>query len=156
MAAGPVTLYCRNLDNMDLISLAAATVKIALVSSSYTPDTDSSTGDYLWSDVSGYEITAGNGYSAGGVALSSLTLTAITNGFSFSSNAASWTASGGAIPAWRYAIMYVYGTLWSMTNPLIAYILADTTPADAPATVDGFPLTINCPTPNGWFTKKGV
>jgi len=47
-------------------------------------------------------------------------------------------------------VLYVSGSLWSMTNPLIGYFLGDTTPADVPATTVGNSLTINCPA-NGWF-----
>ena len=60
------------------------------------------------------------------------------------------TASGGSIPAWRYGVMYVSGSLWGKTSPVIGYFLGDSTPADVPATTDGNPLTIQV-NANGWF-----
>lgn len=150
MAAGTFTLYSKNKDDLRINDLTGATVKLALVSSSYTPNTDSSTGHSLWSDASGNEIANGNGYTTGGVSLSSLAATAISGGFKFSSANPSWTASGGNIPAHRYYVMYVSGTLWGMTNPLIGYFLGDSAPADIAATTSGNTLTVTCPS-GGWF-----
>ncbi len=150
MAAGTFTLYSKNKDDIRINDLTGATVKLALVSSSYTPNTDSSTGHSLWSDASGNEIANGNGYTTGGVSLSSLAATAISGGFKFSSANPSWTASGGNIPAHRYYVMYVSGTLWGMTNPLIGYFLGDSAPADIAATTSGNTLTVTCPS-GGWF-----
>lgn len=150
MAAGTFTLYSKNKDDLRINDLTGATVKLALVSSSYTPNTDSSTGHSLWSDASGNEIANGNGYTTGGVSLSSLAATAISGGFKFSSANPSWTASGGNIPAHRYYVMYVSGTLWGMTNPLLGYFLGDNTPADIAATTSGNTLTVTCPS-GGWF-----
>lgn len=47
------------------------TIKIALLGSGYTPDPD----DGAWADVSGEEIAAGGGYSAGGWTLAGQSLT---------------------------------------------------------------------------------
>lgn len=149
MAAGAITLYSSNKDDLNINDLVGATVKIALVGSAYTPDT-AVAGHDEWADVSANEIAAGNGYTAGGATLASLVATAITNGFKFASANPSWTASGGNIPAWRYAVLYVSGSLWGKTNPLIGCFLGDTTPADVPATTSGNSLTINCPA-SGWL-----
>lgn len=149
MAVGTFTLYRANLDDLRMQDLTGATVKIALVSSSYTPDA-TNTGHSLWSEVSANEIANGNGYTTGGATLATDTVSTTTNGWKYDSDDPAWTASGGAIPAWRYAVMYVSGSLWGKTNPLIGYFLGDTTPADVPATSDGNPLTITVPTA-GWF-----
>lgn len=151
MAGGTFTLFSKNKDDLRVNDLTGATVKVALVTSSYTPNTDSSSGHSTFSDVSANEIAGGNGYTSGGASLSSMAATAITNGFKFGSADVTWTASGGSIPAWRYAVMYVSGTLWGMTNPLIGYFVGDNTPADIAATGSGSTLTLPCPT-NGWFT----
>ena len=151
MAASAITIYAANLNHLNAYDLLGATVKLALVSSAYTPDA-SSTGNKLWSSVSANEIANGNGYITGGATLATKVVTAITNGFKFSCDNVSWTASGGAIPAWRYGVFYVAGTLWGMTNPLIGYFLGDSSPADTPATSDGSPLTIQAPA-SGWFTS---
>jgi len=149
MASGAFTLYRANLDDLRMQDLPGATVKIALVTSTYTPDA-SNTGDSLWADVSAQEIAGGNGYTMGGQALVFDAVAAVTNGFNYDSADPAWTASGGAIPAWRYAVMYVEGTLWGKINPLIGYFLGDNTPADVPATSDGLPLDIAV-NAAGWF-----
>jgi hypothetical protein len=63
-----------------------------------------------------------------------------------------WTASGAGIPAWRYGVLYVVGSLWGITSPLLAYFTGDSTPADVPLTASGNQLQVNCPA-NGWFTE---
>ena len=149
MAAGNITLYSKNKDDLRLNDIIVATVKLALVTSSYTPDA-TVTGNSLWSDASANEIANGNGYTTGGYSLASMVATAITGGFKFSSASPIWTASGGSIPVWRYGVLYVSGTLWGMTNPLIGYFLGDTTPADIPVTTVGNTLSITAPAA-GWF-----
>jgi hypothetical protein len=149
MAVGTFTLYSRNKDDIRLNDILSATVKIALVSSAYTPDT-ATTGDDLWADVSANELANGNGYTTGGATLASVAVTAVSGGYKLTSANPSWTASGGNIPAWRYAVIYLSGTVWGQVNPLIGYFLGDTTPADVPATSSGNTLTITVPA-NGWF-----
>lgn len=92
------------------------TIKVALVSSSYTPNQDSH--DY-WDDVSSYEVT-GTGYTAGGATLGSKTVgyTSGTNVTKFDAADVSWTSS--TITA-RYAVVYL-STGSSSTSPLIAYV----------------------------------
>jgi hypothetical protein len=141
--------YANNLDIAKLSDLSGATIKMLLTSSSYTPDT-SATGNTVLADVTN-ELANGNGYSTGGVALSSPTITAISGGFKFSTGNAAWTASGTGIPAWRNGVIYVVGSLWGITSPLLAYFVGDSAPADVPLTASGNSLTITCPT-NGWFT----
>ena len=150
MASGTFTLFRANLDDMRLQDLAASgNLRMALVSSVYTPDA-TNVGHDEWTDVSANQIANGNGYTTGGATLSSVVAPAVTNGFKLASGNPSWTASGGNIPAWRYGVMYYLGSLWGKTNPLIGYFVGDATPADVPATLDGNPLTINCPA-GGWF-----
>lgn len=148
MAAGTFTLYDgaakTQLGGGDLTT---NTVKLALVSSAYTPNQSTHA---AWADVSANEIANGNGYTTGGYTLLSPALTAITKGFKFSSANPAWTAAGGNIPAWRYAVMYISGTVEGVVNPVLGYFLGDSTPADIPATSVGNTLTINCPA-NGWF-----
>jgi hypothetical protein len=150
MPAGAFTLYQANADDINNADLLTATVKVALVSSAYTPSAGTS-GHDEWADISANEIANGNGYTTGGVTLASLASTAITGGWKFASGNAVWTASGGNIPAWRHAVMYVSGTLWGKTNPVVGYFLGDNAPADIPATTSGNTLTLTCPT-DGWFT----
>lgn len=150
MAVGKFTLYAANLDDLRMQDLPTATVKMALVTNSYVPNA-TSVGHSLWSEASPNEITAGNGYLTGGATLSADVVTAITNGHKYGSADVTWTATGGQIQAWRYAVMYVVGTLWGKTNPLIGYFIGDSTPADIPATTDGNVLALPCDPVDGWF-----
>ena len=149
MAAGAVTLYSANKDDLNINDLVGATVNLALVTSSYTPDV-TVTGHKEWADVSANEITTAGGYTTGGQALTSKVATAITGGFKFSSASPTWTATGGSIDAWRYGVLYVVGSLWGLTNPVIGYFVGDSTPANIPATTVGNTLTVTVPA-NGWF-----
>lgn len=148
MAAGTFTLYSKNKKQFRLEDIIAATVKVMLVTSSYTPDS-SVTGNYLLADVTN-EITNANGYSTGGATVTTDVNTAITGGFKYTSDAVVWTASGGSIDAWRTAIMYISGSLWGLTSPLIGYFLGDATPANIAATTTGNTLTLTPPS-GGWF-----
>jgi len=97
------------------IDLDTDTVKVALTTSTYTPDQDAH--DYF-NDVTN-EVT-GTGYTAGGATLGSKTVgyTAGTNTFKFDAADTSWTTS--TITA-RYAVIYV-DTGTPSTSPLIAYV----------------------------------
>jgi len=150
-APGQFLFFATNIPAERMADLLTATVKMALVSSAYTPD-DDEVGHDTWSDISANEIANGNGYTTGGATLAGKTNTAITLGARFNSNNVSWTASGGNIPAWRYAVMYVVGSLWGMTDPVIGYFVGDSAPADIPATANGNTLQLNCPAA-GWFDK---
>lgn len=149
MASGAFVFPAKAKLNMfnatNLLNATAANFRLALVTSSYTPS-DGDSGHEVWADVSANEISAGNGYSAGGVALSSVTLALNgSGGVKFTSAAATWTASGGSIPAWRRGIVYYLGTLNGKVNPIVGHFLGDSTPADIPATTAGNTLTV---TPN--------
>jgi len=150
-APSAVQFYANNLDIEKLSDLTGATIRLALVTSSYTPNT-TETGHTVWADASANEIAGGTGYTTGGFTLATPTLTAITGGFRFTTGNASWTASGGGIAAWRHGIIYVSGSLWSLTNPLLGFFTGDSAPADIPLTAAGNILQINCPA-TGWFTK---
>jgi hypothetical protein len=93
------------------------TIKVALVTSSYTPNQDSH--DYF-DDVSANEVS-GTGYTAGGATLASKTIgyTSGTNVTKFDAADVSWTSS--TITA-RYAVIYDTTPGTSATNPLIAYV----------------------------------
>ena len=150
MPAGTFTFFTRNFGALNIDNLVTADVRLALVTSAYTPNIDETTGHDEWADVSANEIANGNGYTTGGIALASKTKVAGTNAFAFDSADAVWTASGGSIPAQRYAVMYVNGSLWGLTSPLVGYFVGDNTPADIPATTAGNTLTYAAPAA-GWF-----
>ena len=151
MAAGQITLFEANLDDLRLLDLTGATIKMALIKSTATPDT-TPTGDAVLADIVADEIAAGNGYIAGGATLTTKAITALANGWKFESDDVQWNASGGNLPAWRYGLLYVSGAQWGKTSPLLGIFVGDDTPADIPATLDGNPLTIACPA-GGWFAS---
>lgn len=149
-APSAVQFYGNNIDLLKLSDLSGATINMLLTNSSYVPDT-TNTGHAVLADITN-ELANGNGYTTGGVALSAPTVAAyLTTGFKFSTGNASWTASGGGIPAWRYGVLYVVGSLWGLTSPLLGYFTGDSAPADVPLTASGNSLQITCPA-NGWFT----
>ena len=98
------------------IDFDSDTIKVALVSSSYTPDQDAH--DYF-NDVSTYEVT-GTGYTAGGATLASKTATydSATNVVILDAADTTWASS--TITA-RYAVIYD-STGTSSTSPLIGYV----------------------------------
>lgn len=149
MAAGTLILFSKNKDRLSEIDMAAGVPKLALVTSAYVPDATVA-GHSLWADISANEIATGQGYTVGGVTLTTPVATAITGGFKFSSGAAVWTASGTGIPAHRYYVLYMLATLWGRVNPVIGYFVGDATPADIPLTTAGNTLTIT-PAAGGWF-----
>lgn len=141
--------YAININVEKMSDLTGATIKMLLTTSTYVPNTTNA-GDSALANVTN-ELANGNGYTTGGVTLSSPTVaTFSTTGYKFSTGAATWTASGTGIPAWRNAVLYVSGSLWGITSPLLAYSIGDSTPADVPITQPGNTLQINCPA-NGWF-----
>lgn len=147
MAAGPFTLYLANLDDLRLQDLAGAALRMSLHTSAYVPNGGTS-GHAVSADLSN-ELPTGGGYTAGGIALTGASVTAIANGWKFSTGNAEWTASGAGIPEWRYAVLRVLGSLWGKTNPLIGYLLGETG-GNVPAVVADQPLRIECPS-GGWF-----
>ena len=66
------------------------------------------------------EITAGNGYSAGGTALPSQSYTETGGTGTLTANKVTFTASGGSIGPFRYAVLY-NDTPTSPADPLIQY-----------------------------------
>lgn len=94
-------------------NLGSDTLKIALTNT--TPNVATHT---VLADIS--EISAGNGYSAGG-ASASITSSAHTSGtYKLVLADVTITASGGTVGPFRYAVLY-NDTPTSPANPLIAY-----------------------------------
>lgn len=155
MATGTFKQYAKSIDTYSLYDLVNThTVKIALVTSSYTPSVGAASGHYRWADVSANEIASGSGYTAGGATLGtkSTDATVADTGKKFTGADVVWTASGGNIPAWRYYVMYISGTVGGVINPLIGYANGDSGLADVPATTDGNSLTLDIGT-NGIFAR---
>jgi len=81
------------------------------------------------------ELSTANGYTAGGVTLTSVSWTDASGTETFTCANPSWTASGGTITA-RFAVIYN-----STSGDLVCYCLLDSTPADVSVTT-GNTLTI--------------
>lgn len=93
------------------------TVKVALLSSAYTPN---QTAHDYFDDVSTYEVS-GTGYTAGGQALASKTVTLDTTNKVLVLSAANTTWANSTITA-RYAVIYDASGGSAATNALIGYI----------------------------------
>jgi|SRR6478736_1132596 len=98
------------------IDFDSDTIKVMLLSSAYTPNQDSH--DYL-DDVVANEVT-GTGYTAGGQALASKTVTydAATNTTKFDAADVTWSSS--SVTA-RYAVVYDDSGATNASKALIAY-----------------------------------
>lgn len=145
--AASTTIY--NLARQSLMSAGinytSDTIKIALLSSSYTPNQ----AHQYFSDVSASQVSTTNtGYTAGGATLGTKTLTANGNTYTARSAAAQWTAGSAGLTA-RYAVVYKDSGTPS-SSPLICYVLLDTTPSDVTATSGGT-FTVTPDATNGWF-----
>lgn len=92
-------------------------VKVALVKDTYTPSQDT---NQYWGDVVAHEAT-GTGYTAGGAALASKTVTydAATNKTKVSAANSQWPAS--TLTA-RYAVIYDDSPATNATKPLLGYV----------------------------------
>jgi hypothetical protein len=102
--------------------LEAVTLKLALVTDAYTPNRD--THDF-WDDASGSELANGNGYSTGGV-----TLTTVVTSYDSASDQVrldfddvSWTFT--ASKTWRYGVVYIDTAGASSTDPVIGLLTWD-------------------------------
>lgn len=97
------------------INLKTDTIKIALLTSSYTPNADHD----FFNDVSAYEVGASGTYAAGGATLSPTLSTDQTDDEGvYDATDVSWT--GASITA-RYAVVYK-STGVASTSPLICLI----------------------------------
>lgn len=98
------------------INWGTDTIKVALVANTYTPNQDTHA---YFSDITG-EVT-GTGYTAGGQALTSktITYTGATNIIALNAADTTWAAS--TITA-RYAVIYDDSPATTATKPLLAYV----------------------------------
>ena len=93
------------------------TIKVALLTSSYTPNQD--THDYF-DDVVANEVS-GTGYTAGGNTLASKTITYDGSTNKVVLDAADTTWSSSTITA-RYAVVYDASPATNATRPIIGYV----------------------------------
>jgi len=114
------------------IDLDTDTLKLALVTSSYTPNVAHDE----WADVSGNEVATGAGYTTGGATMTSPTATNSTVDY----DDVTWAS---LTKTFRYAVCYKSGSGGGLTNPLLFYILLDSTPADVISTGSNYTIQWN-------------
>lgn len=114
------------------IDLDTDTLKLALVTSSYTPNAAHDE----WADVSANEVATGAGYTTGGETLAS----PVATNSNIDYNDVTWTA---LTKTFRYAVCYKSGSGGGLTNPLLFYILLDSTPADIVSTGSNYTIQWN-------------
>lgn len=102
------------------VDWTADTIKVQLHTSTYTPNQDTHA---FQSDLTN-ELSTANGYTAGGVTLTSKTRTyqAASNRLELDAADASWTASAGATLTARYAVVIDTTPGTAATNPLLGYV----------------------------------
>lgn len=104
-------------DNAIDLNDADTSIKIMLVTASYTPTVAS---DDFISDVDAAQVT-GTNYTAGGNVINNKTVTLNTGTVTFDAdNPATWSQSGAGFSNARYAVMYK-DTGTNTTSPLICY-----------------------------------
>jgi len=108
------------------------TIKLALLSNAYTP----SESHTEFSQVSGSELTADNGYTSGGEALANKT---IENEGLFADPVIFPTLTKN----FRFGVLYKVGLANGLTDPLLAYILWDSTNIDR--VISGVPFGVYWP-----------
>lgn len=110
-------LFFKSLSNKE-IDLDSDTLKLMLVTSSYTPDQD--THQYKSSVTN---ECSGTGYTAGGATVGSISVSynTGTNVLSFDGTDGAWTGLTLSTPA-RYGILYDSSPASDATRPLIGYV----------------------------------
>jgi hypothetical protein len=104
------------------------TIKLALVTSGYT----FSAAHTVWADASGSEVADGNGYATGGA-----TVSASKTNAALGAGNTTFTALN---KTFRAGVIYISGTVESLTDPVLFYLLFDDTPADI--TISGIDFVV--------------
>ena len=94
----------------------------------------------IWADVSTNEVTTGDGYTTGGEVVTGLDVTYLGDECTWDATDVPWTA---LIKTFRFAYLYADKTVGAIVNPLIGYVLLDTTPADIVLNNVDFILSFN-------------
>jgi len=94
-------------------NLNSDTLQAILVTSTHTP----AAGDAVLTDVNGNEVANGNGYTTGGVTLTTVSWSETSGTATLDADNFSWTASGGSI---TYRYVYLYNQTATSDN-LICY-----------------------------------
>lgn len=117
-------------------NLAVQPITVALLTSSYT----FSASHVVYADLTN-ELPSSGGYTQPGQAISSLLLTQATTVTNLTGQNVTWTASGGGIGAFRYAVAYINATVNGIVKPLLFAV--DNNGVDIGATTAPNPLTVS-------------
>lgn len=117
--------FVADLCNGGGLNLSSDTLKLGLTATSpNAADTDLNTSaspDQLISTSSANEIAAGNGYTEGGASVTVTTASQSGGTYTLAANQVVFTASGGAITAFRYLYLYDNTAGAAGTRPLIGW-----------------------------------
>lgn len=130
---------------------AALGLQMALFLSTSNCD-DLTVGTGVYGDLTNEHANA-NGYTTGGIALTSEVWTHTAGTVTFDCDNVVWTASGGSIVA-RFAVIYCNATVNTIVKPLLCVSLLDTAPANITGT-DGNTVTVAI-SASGVFTLSGA
>ncbi len=102
--------------------LETAVCQLALVTDVETPDRDL---DDFWDDASANELAAGNGYTAGGVVLTTVAITydSASDQVRLDFDDVAWTFT--ASKTWRYGYLFVNTAGVASTDPVIGLLTWD-------------------------------
>ena len=100
------------------VNLASDTIKLMLVTSSYTPNQQT---DQYRNVTDTYEASGGSGYTAGGFTLASKTVTTSTLTLNWDAADISQAITGGPL-AFRYGVFYKARGGASSADELIGYV----------------------------------
>lgn len=129
---------------MGPVDVLSSTLSVRLVTSGYVfnaAHTQWDNGANDATDPSYNEVAAGSGYSTGGATLSGK---ATTNSV-FSASDVTWSS---LTKTFRGALIVANGTFGGVVNPVLAYILFDTTPANIVSTGSDFTVA--------WHDTDGI
>jgi len=105
------------------IDLDTSALKLALVTSSYVFAATHS----AWAEMSANEVATGDGYTTGGAALGTPSLTQVDGVCTFDAEDVTFTT---LTKTFRAGVVYAEGTFDGVVNPVLFYVLFDDTPAD--------------------------
>lgn len=153
ITSSPFFWYNKAPKHLSLPGLLTDDIKVALVTSSYTPN--AATHEYFDVSITN-ELTTANGYTAGGLLLTTkaLTETATPGQWKFTSDDPLWSITGAGL---THRLWILYNNTPASNKPLLGYGYSDYnsgTPQDV-TTAAGFDLTIVLPA-DGWFSTTKV
>jgi hypothetical protein len=103
-------------------NLSADAFKVTLHTNTYVPNIATQS---VYADLTN-ELATANGYTNGGLTLTSVTWTRSGSTITFTAANFTWTAAGGAIGPFRIAVIRKSGTGNGHVDPLICYCILDT------------------------------